>query len=105
MCTQTVHSKPVLSGLNEATSTPSDKELHGCAYIIDIKSLQNRLLKVCYVPAPNASLPRLLFLLQPFTVLMKHTRQAVLVIKQSILDVYGLCPMHFVLNTEIVAYT
>jgi hypothetical protein len=25
---------------------------------IDIESLQNRLLKVCYVPATNASLPR-----------------------------------------------
>jgi hypothetical protein len=25
---------------------------------IDIKSLQNRLLKVCYVPATSASLPR-----------------------------------------------
>jgi hypothetical protein len=28
---------------------------------IDIKSLQNRLLKVCYVPATSAGLPRLLF--------------------------------------------
>jgi len=28
---------------------------------IDIESLQNRLLKVCYVPATSASLPRLSF--------------------------------------------
>jgi len=27
--------------------------------IIDIKSLQNRLLKVCYAPTTSASLPRL----------------------------------------------
>jgi hypothetical protein len=60
---------------------------------IDIKSLQNRLLKVCYVPATSAGLNRLLFflfLLWPLTVLMKQTRQAVCAIKQSIyLDVYG----------------
>jgi len=30
---------------------------------IDIDSLQNRLLKVCYVPATSAGLSRLLFLL------------------------------------------
>jgi hypothetical protein len=29
--------------------------------LIDIESLQNRLLKVCYVPATSAHLPRLLF--------------------------------------------
>jgi hypothetical protein len=52
---------------------------------IDVKSLQNRLLKVCYVPATNAGLPRLLFLLQPLTVLMKQTRQVVCGIKQSTL--------------------
>jgi hypothetical protein len=28
---------------------------------IDIESIQNRLLEVCYVPATRASLPRLLF--------------------------------------------
>ncbi len=63
---------------------------------IDIKSLQNRLLKVCYVPATSACLPRVSFLfsflfllLRPLTVLMKQTRQAVCTIKQSIfLDVY-----------------
>ncbi len=49
--------------------------------VVDIKSLQNRLLKVCYVPATRASLPRVSFffsflflLLQPLTVLMKQTR-------------------------------
>jgi hypothetical protein len=63
---------------------------------IGIESLQNRLLKVCYVPAICAGLPRVSFffsfflLLRPLTVLMKQTRQAVCAIKQSIfLDVYG----------------
>jgi len=64
---------------------------------IDIESIQNRLLKVCYVPATRASLPRVSFffsflflLLQPLIVLMKQTRQAVCAVKQSIfLDVYG----------------
>jgi hypothetical protein len=56
---------------------------------------QNRLLKVCCVPATSAGLPRVSFLffffLQwPFTVLIRQTRQAVCVIKQSIfLDVYA----------------
>ena len=60
------------------------------ACIIDIESVQNRLLKVCYVPAPSTGLPRHLFLLCPLTVLMKQTRQPVCAIKQSIyLDVYG----------------
>jgi hypothetical protein len=52
---------------------------------IDIKSLQNRLLKVCYVPATSTRLPRLLFLLLPLTVLIKQTRQAIHTIRQSIL--------------------
>jgi hypothetical protein len=64
---------------------------------IDIESLQNRLLKVCYMPATSAGLPKVSFffsflflLLRPLTVLMKQTRQAVHAIKQSILlDVYG----------------
>ncbi len=63
---------------------------------IDIKSLQNRLLKVCYVPVISASLSRLLFLsfLQwPLTVLMKQTRQAVRAFKQSIL-LRCQCPHH-----------
>ncbi len=48
------------------------------------KSL-NRLLKVCYVPATSAVLIAFFssFLLRPFTVLMKQTRQPVRVIKQS----------------------
>ncbi len=63
---------------------------------IDIESLQNRLLKFCYVPATRAGLPRVSFffsflflLLWPLTVLMKQTRQMVCAVKQSIfLDVY-----------------
>ncbi len=59
---------------------------------IDIKRRKNRLLKFCYVPATSAAHNRLLFflfLLWPFTVLMKQTRQAVCAIKQSMfLDVY-----------------
>ncbi len=68
------------------------------ACTIDIESLQNRLLKVCYVPATSPDLPRVSFcfsflflLLRPLTVLMKQTRQAVCAIKQSIfLDAYGM---------------
>ncbi len=63
---------------------------------------KNRLLKVCYVPATNARLPRLFFLflsMQLLTVLTKQTRQAVHVIKQSMyLDVYGLAPWTYVLQ-------
>jgi hypothetical protein len=62
--------------------------------LIDIESLQNRMLKVCYVPATSAGLPRVSFffflLLWPLTVVMKQTRQAVRAAKQSMfLDVYG----------------
>ncbi len=60
------------------------------------QKMKNRLLKFCYVPATSAARNRLLFflfLLWPFTVLMKQTRQAVRAIRQSIfLDVYGSCP-------------
>jgi hypothetical protein len=65
---------------------------------IDIEKLQNRLLKVCYVPATSASFNRrlfflYLFLLRPLTVQMNQTRQAVRAIEQSIyLDVYGCGP-------------
>ncbi len=49
---------------------------------------QNRLLKVCCVPATSAGLPRIsffFFLLQwPLAVLIKQTRQAVCAVKQSI---------------------
>jgi hypothetical protein len=62
-------------------------------YTIDIESIQNRLLKVCYVPATSAGLNRILFLLQPLTVLMKQTRQAIRTVKQSMyLDVYDIHP-------------
>jgi len=56
--------------------------------LIDIERRKNRLLKFCYVPATSAAHNRLLFflfLLQPFTVLMKQTRQAVRAVEQSIL--------------------
>ncbi len=67
---------------------------------IDIESLQNRLLKVCYVPATSAGLPRVSFFfsflflsLRPLTVLKKQTRQVVRAVKQSVfLDVYALLP-------------
>jgi hypothetical protein len=67
---------------------------------MDMESLQNRLLKVCYVPATSVSLPRVSFffsflflLLQPLRVLINQTRQAVSAIKQFIfLDVYGCNP-------------
>ncbi len=64
-----------------------------CEINIDIERHKNRLLKFCYVPATSTAHNRLLFfsfLLQPFTVLMKQTRQSVCTVKQSIfLDVYG----------------
>ncbi len=57
----------------------SEKHAMQRDYFIDIKSLQNRLLKVCYVPATSAGLPRMSFffsflflLLQPVPVLMKY---------------------------------
>jgi hypothetical protein len=69
---------------------------------IDIESLQNGLLEVCYVPTTSADLPRVSFffsflflLLQALAVLMKQTRQAVRTVKQSIfLDVYGWRPIY-----------
>ncbi len=61
------------------------------AIIPKISKVQNRLLKVCYVPATCDSISRLLFLRWPLTVLMMQTRQVVCAFKQSIyLDVYGL---------------
>ncbi len=70
--------------------------------IIDIESLQNRLLKVCYVPATSASLPRLLFLLRPLRALMKQTRQAVHAVKQPILLRYykreSMCEIKYLLD-------
>ncbi len=65
-----------------------------CPLSIDIERRKNRLLKFCYVPATSTAHNRLLFflfLLRPFTVLMKQTRQAVHAVKQSLfLDVYAL---------------
>jgi hypothetical protein len=57
-------------------------------FTIDIESLQNRLLKVCYVPASSAGFPFLSFLfllLRPLTVLMKQTRhpRAVYILQMS----------------------
>ncbi len=69
---------------------------------IDIQSLKNRLLKVCYVSATSTGLQRLLFLLQPLMILMKQTRQAVYTIKQSVLlrclgsQILSIC--YFLLN-------
>ncbi len=51
-----------------------------CVLHIDIERRKNRFLKFCYVPTTSAAHNRLLFilfLLRPFTVLMKQTRQAV----------------------------
>jgi len=67
-----------------------------CSDRLDIESLQNRLLKVCCVPATSAGLPRVSFffsflflLLWPLTALVKQTRQAVHAVKLFIfLDVY-----------------
>jgi hypothetical protein len=74
---------------------------------IDIESLKNRLLKVCYVPATSASRPWILFLLRPLTVLMKQTRWPVCAIKQSIyLDVYDSPSLsqlrHVILNLSML---
>jgi len=56
------------------------------------RKTKNRMLKFCYVPVTSAARNRLLFflfLLWPFTAIMKQARQAVRAIKQSIfLDVY-----------------
>jgi hypothetical protein len=74
-------------------------------HTIDIE-IENRLLKVCYVPATSAASSKA-FLLHPFTVLMRQTRQAVHAIKQSIfLDVYALYPpgpifLHFKSTTSV----
>jgi hypothetical protein len=57
------------------------KSQFGKVGYIDIESLQNRLLKVCYVSATSADPPMVSFffsflflLLQPLTVLIKQTR-------------------------------
>jgi hypothetical protein len=66
--------------------------------VIDIESLQNRLLKVCYVPDTSASLSRLLFLEWPLTVLMKQTMQGVAPLSSLYyLDVYACSELAFML--------
>ncbi len=69
---------------------------------------KNRLLKVCYVPATTAASFKAFFLfiiLQPFTVLMRHTRQAVRAIKQFIsLDVYGASAPYHLLGCQMSKY-
>ena len=85
---------------NEKCHATQGKQTCSCFYnsqrslhIIDIEGLQNRLLKVCYVPATSAGLASLLFFLGPLTVLMKQTRQPVHAIKLSIyLHVHGSNP-------------
>ncbi len=56
--------------------------------IIDIESLQNRLLKVCFVPATRAGLPRVSFFFFFVAVVIYSTNEAnkaaVHAIKQSI---------------------
>ncbi len=85
-----------ISHLSAYFSTGIDVYRGSSFSTIDIESLQNRLLKVCYVPTTSAGPPRVSFffsflfwLLRPLTTLMKQTRQAVHAVKQSIfLDVY-----------------
>jgi hypothetical protein len=76
--------------------------------VIDIKIIKNRLLKVCYVPATTAASFKAFFLfiiLRPFTVLMRHTRQAVRAIKQFIsLDVYGACAPYHLQGCQMSKY-
>jgi hypothetical protein len=52
---------------------------------IDIESLQNRLLKFCYVPATGAGLPRLLF----FAVAINSTNEANKVALSSLYNLDG----------------
>ncbi len=58
-------------------------------WTIDIESLRNRLLKICYVPATSAGLPRVTFFFSFFVAVAINStneanRQAVRVVKQSI---------------------
>ncbi len=58
------------------TTWPSSAESFSWSVeLIDIESLQNRSLKVCYVPAISPAL--IGFWLQPLTVLIKQTSQAI----------------------------
>ena len=82
-CNICMHLLHGLQSFKFHTFTPAT--LVNSQLIAQISNDKNRLLKVCYVPATSASLPRLLFLLRPLTVLMKQTRQAVCILNQSIL--------------------
>ncbi len=71
------------------------------------RNSQNRLLKVCCVPATSTGLPRVsfffsfLFLLQqPFTILIKQASQAVRAIKQSIYSQMSMVLTSPVLSTR-----
>ncbi len=69
--------------------------------IIDIE--KNRLLKVCYVPTTRDASCKA-FLLRPFTVLTRQTRQAVRAIEQSIsLYVYAQCQSFF--SSSLIQWT
>ncbi len=54
-----------------------------CFVTIDIERKQNRLLKVCYVPATSVASSEAFSLMHSITVLMRQTRQAVCAINQS----------------------
>ena len=98
-CSKCMHG-PVTSQANVCTycmHCPMTSQADACSYcmgsvlissqIYPKTSKKYRLLKFCYVPATSAARNRLLFflfLLRPFTVLMKQTRQVVRAIKLSI---------------------
>jgi hypothetical protein len=67
----------------------SPATLDNYSVIIIEMDIIKKLLKVCYVPATSATSSKA-FLLRPFTILMRQTRQVVHAIKRSIyLVVYG----------------
>jgi hypothetical protein len=95
--------------MNVVNMNPGTEGGDGSVLLKDIESLQNRLLKVCYVLATSPAIPRVIFffsflflLLGPLTVLMKQTRQAAHAVKQSMfLDVYGFTPVLMPLTNEV----
>jgi hypothetical protein len=63
--------------MNKGCQEIIEETIHRYQYTdqaIDIKSLPNRMLKVCYVPVTGASLSRLLFLI--FAVAINSTNEA-----------------------------
>jgi hypothetical protein len=50
-----------ISGVLTALAIHYQNIISKCVKLIDIESLQNRLLKVCYMPTTSPGLPRLLF--------------------------------------------